>query len=285
MKYQSGISKYFTYSQFLYNIQANMLTMYHDVGADVLYRANDIWQIASYSNLTTTTVSTEMTPIYTMVKTVDYDESRLGLVITYNLYGRESMKAYLVGTTDNGTNKLSLYKFSSDNSVVGPMQLASLIEQDETISKEISALNVTGTRITKEMIIVPLDKTILYVMPIYQTSLNEANSVPVLKKVVVASGNKLSLGNDFDEAFRNLLTSNYSVDIEVNDTTTIEGLTQAIIKANNNLTESNNSNDWTQIGRDIEELQSLIRQLEALTKVKEKDNNIDTAQEENVIDA
>lgn len=86
-----------------------------------------------------------------------------------------------------GNNKLTLYKYSNDSSVLGPIQLDNLIEQDEIISKEISGLNVTGTKITKEMVIVPIDNTLLYIVPIYQMSLNEANSVPVLKKVVVAS--------------------------------------------------------------------------------------------------
>lgn len=279
-----GISKYFTYSEFLYNIQSKMLTRYHNVAADVLYRGNDVWQIASYSNLITSTASTQMEPSYTMVKTVDSEESKLGLVLTYNLYGRESMNAYLVGTTDNGVNNLTLYKFSNDNSVIGPIQFDSLIEQDETISSEISALNVTGTRITKEMIIVPIDKTVLYVIPVYQTSLNEASSVPVLKKVIIASGNKVAIGNNFDEALKNLLSANYSANIEVEDTSTIEGLIQMIIKANNNLTESNNSNNWTQIGRDIEELQTLVKQLEVLSQNQEKKKeSSDSKQEENTI--
>lgn len=280
-----GISEYFTYSKFLYDIQSKMLTRYHNVASDVLYRDNDVWQIASFSSITTTTASTQMEPLYTMVKTVDKDEGKLGLVLAYNLYGRESMNAYLVGTTDNGANKLTLYRFANDNSVIGPIQFDSLIGQDEVISSEISALNVTGTRTTKDMIIVPIENTVLYIIPVYQTSLNEASSVPVLKKIIVASGNKVAIGNNFDEALKNLLSSDYAVNIEVEDTSTIDGLIQKIIKANNNLTESNNSNNWTQIGRDIEELQSLVKQLEVLSQNQEKEKvSTDTKQEdENVI--
>lgn len=269
-----GIAKHFTYSQYLYNIQAEMLKMYHDVSADVLYRGNDVWQIASYSNQITTTASTQMNPVYTLVNTIDSEESKLGLVIAYNLAKKESINAYLVGTVENGVNKLSLYKFPSDSSVVGPIQLDSLIGQDETISKEISSLNVTGTKITKEIIIAPINNTLLYVIPIYQTSLNEKNSVPVLKKVVVASGNKIAIGNNFDEALENLLSSDYAVSIDVEDTSTIEGVLQLIIKANNNLSESNAANDWGQMGRDIEELQRLVKQLENLKKAEDSKENL-----------
>lgn len=212
-----SISKNFTYSEFLYKIQSEMLTKYHDVSADILYRGNDIWEIASYSSLTSRTVGAKIKPYYTAVKTRNSDESTLGLVIVYNQYEKESLNAYLVGTVENGKNKLSLYKFTGEGNVMGPMQLNSLIEQDETISAEIASLNVTGTKITKEMIIAPIDETLLYVVPIYQTSLNETNSVPTLKKIVVASGNKIAIGDNLNLAVRNLLSDVGSVKVEVED--------------------------------------------------------------------
>ena len=162
----------------------------------------------------------------------------------------------------------------------GPMQLDNLIEQDNTISKEIQGLNVTGAKITKEMIIVPIENTLLYVVPIYQTSLNETNSVPVLKKVVVASGNKIALGDDLTKAIRNLLSPTGSVSVDVEDNSTIEGLLESIIKANNNLTESNEANNWEQMGRDIMALQALVKQLEEIKK--EENNNI--IDQNNIID-
>lgn len=97
----SGISEHFIYSEFLYKIQSNMLNLYHDVSADVLYRANDVWEIASYSNLITRTAGSKMKPYYTMVKTRNLSESELGLTIAYNQYGKESLNAYLIGTVEN----------------------------------------------------------------------------------------------------------------------------------------------------------------------------------------
>lgn len=274
-KIPTGISSDFTYSEFLYKIQSDIITMYHDVSPDVLYRGNDVWEIASYSNLITRTAGAEMKPYYTMVKTADSEESKLGLVIAYNQFGKESLNSYLVGTVEDGKNKLSLYKFSADSSVLGPMQLDSLIEQDERVASEVSSLSVTGTKITKEMIIVPIDNTLLYVVPIYQTSLNETNSVPVLKKVVVASGNKVALGDNLTKAISNLMTPNTAVSVDVEDNSTEEGLIDSIIKANNNLIESNGSNDWSQMGRDIEALQTLVKQLENMRKENEnKSNNV-----------
>lgn len=113
-----GVSKHFTYSEFLYNIQARVLNLYHEVLPDVLYRANDVWEIASYSNLITRTAGAKMKPYYTMVK--NGDKTEIGLVIAYNQYGKESLNAYLIGTVENGKNKLELYKFSADSTVIRP---------------------------------------------------------------------------------------------------------------------------------------------------------------------
>ena len=124
------------------------------------------------------------------------------------------------------------------------MQLDTQLEQDETIAKEIESLNVTGTKIIKDLKIIPLENTLLYVEPIYQISTAETEeALPVLKKVVVASGSKVAIGNNLKEALAKLV-SQYAVEIEVENTDSVDDLVQAIIRANNNLTTSNDSNDW-----------------------------------------
>ena len=147
------------------------------------------------------------------------------------------------------------------------MQLDKQIEEDETISAELEALNVTGTKLTKQMIAVPINNTLLYVEPVYQTLLNESE-VPLLKKVIVASGNKVAIGDDLQKALTNL-QSKYAVDIEVENTDDVEGLIEAIIQANKNLDESNQNNDWEMMGKDVKKLQDLITSLE---KVKQKED-------------
>lgn len=261
------IASHIVYPEFLYNVQAEVLEVYHNVKTDVLYRADDLWDIAKYNSVNTTkSTGTYMDPYYTMVKTSEGE--KFGLVQIYTPVEKQNIISYLVGsTTTDGKNELKLYKFSADSNIVGPMQLDKQIQEDEAISTELEALNVTGTKLTKQMIIVPIDNTLLYVEPIYQTMLNESE-VPVLKKVVVASGNKVAIGDTLSKALENLL-SQYAVDIEVENTEDIDGLIEAIIKANKNLTESNQNNDWEMMGKDVKKLQELIDSLE---KVKEKED-------------
>ena len=261
------IQKHLVYPEFLYEVQAEVLKVYHSVKPDVLYRGDDLWDIAKYnSSRSTKSTGSYMEPYYTMVKTQDGEN--LGLVQVYTPNEKQNIISYLVGTTNNGSNQLKLYKFSADSNIVGPMQLDKQIEEDEAISAELESLNVTGTKLTKEMIIVPIDNTLLYVEPIYQTMLNESE-VPILKKIVVASGNKVAIGDTLQTALQNLL-SKYAVDIEVENTEDIDGLIDAIIKANQNLIESNENNDWEMMGKDIKKLQELITSLETVKEEEDK---------------
>lgn len=258
------ISNHFVYPEYLYSIQAEVLERYHNIQPDVLYRSDDIWDIATHntSSKMTSTKGTAIKPYYTMLKTSDSNSSRLGLVLPYTPYGKQNIKAYLVGSCDeNGNNVLKLYNYTEDSNVLGPMQLDTQLSQDERISKEIDSLNVTGTKISKDIIIVPIDNTLLYVEPIYQQYVNETDSLPVLKKVVVASGTKVAIGDTFTQALTNLV-SQYAVNIEVGNSDNIDELVSLIIKANNNLKTSTQSSDWEQIGKDTKKLQTLIDRLE-----------------------
>ena len=260
------ISSHLVYPEFLYNVQAEILKVYHNVKPDVLYRADDLWDIAKYNSVRSSkSTGTYMEPYYTMLKTSNGE--KFGLVQIYTPNEKQNLISYLVGSTDGTTNELKLYKFSADSNIVGPMQLDKQIEEDEAISNELELLNTTGTKLTKQMIVVPVENTLIYVETIYQTMLNESE-VPVLKKVIVASGNKVAIGDTLNNALENLL-SKYAVDIEVENTEDVEGLIEAIIKANKNLNDSNNNNDWEMIGKDIKKIQELIDTLE---KVKEKED-------------
>lgn len=278
----SDVSSQFIYPEFLYNIQSEISKRYHDVQPDVLYRGDDVWDVATHNTgRVSTNTGTDIEPYYTMVKTIDSQESKLGLVLPYTPDGKQNLISYMVGTYDGGTPKLTIYKFEADSNILGPMQLDTQIEQDEEISAELEALNVTGTRITKNMIIVPLDNTLLYVEPVYQQYINESDSVPILKKVIVASGSKLAIGDNMTEALRNLV-SQYAVNIEVENTDSVDDLVDAVIKANNNLKESTSNSDYEMMGKDIKRLQDLINQLENVVEEERIESN--TIEENSVND-
>lgn len=255
------IKTQFVYPEFLYKIQSRMLNIYHDISEDVLYRTDDVWQITTKASMKNSVIAgVETEPYYTMLKTNNNNNPQFGLVLTYNTLLKKSITSYLVGTVENGTSKLSLYKFAPENNVASIVQLNAQIEQDAEISAQLGELNVLGTRLVKDMLIIPINNTLLYVQPVYQVMLNESE-IPILKKVIVASGNRVAIGDSLSEAITNLF-NDYAVDLEFIDVEDINALVDAIIKANNNLTDSLNSSNFEMIGKDIAKMQSLVNQLE-----------------------
>lgn len=265
----SEISSHFVYPEYLYNVQAEMLKLYHNVTEDVLYRGDDIWDNATFWSSYKTTINTEIDPYYTMIKD-DNGSNKVGLILPYTSYKKQNITSYLVGTVnDNNELILKIYKYASGSNVLGPAQLDKEIEQDETISSSIQAINVTGTKVIKNIVIVPIENSLLYIEPIYQQQLNEKNAIPLLKKVVVAFENKIAIGDTLQEALENLVSQS-AVKIKVESTDTIEGLIESIIEANKNLTDSSASQDFEMIGKDITKLQNLITQLEEQREVETK---------------
>ncbi len=267
------IKEQFIYPEFLYSIQAEILERYHNVQTDVLYRQDDIWKIATHNtSKVLSKIGTEITPYYAMVKTVNNENWTLGLVLPYTQNDKQNLISYLVGSYENGQSKLTIYKYQADSDIAGPMQIDTQLEQDERISEEIEELNALGTKISKDMIVIPIDNSLLYIEPIYQQYVNDEKATPVLKKIVVASGKKVAIGDTLEEALNNLVSQN-AVDIEIENTDDIEGILDAIIKANQNLKQSNKNNNWEMAGKDMSKLQELITKLEKLIKEQEKGDN------------
>lgn len=261
----TDISKQFTYPELLYKVQSDMINLYHGTSEDVLYRGDNVWQI------TTETVNKKSTiePYFTLVNTIDSEEPELGLMVTYNKYGKQSMTAYLVGTCKNGKNNLTLYKFDSESTVAGISQVNKQIEQDENISKELKLLNTPGTKLLREMEIVPIENTLLYVEKVYRIMLNEPEGIPSLEKIIVASGNVLAMGDSLQEAIYNLYSDD-SIELDFYDAGDMDALIDSIIKAHHNLKESLEAQDFEMIGKDLSSLESLLDQLEVLQEENKK---------------
>ena len=135
------------------------------------------------------------------------------------------------------------------------------IEQNEEIYRQIASLNVSGTKLTKNIVVVPVGNKLLYVESIYQQYINEESALPTLRKIVVASGNKVAIGDNLKAALSNLVSQN-AIGIEIQNTDDVNGLIELIIKANKNLEQSTENGDWEMVGKDMERLQDLIKQLD-----------------------
>jgi hypothetical protein len=85
------------------------------------------------------------------------------------------------------------------------MQIGARINQEQTISKDLTLWNQQGSQVLRgQILVLPVGNTFLYVDPIYIQA-TEAR-MPQLKKVVLAVGNRLIYTDTYDEALAQLST-------------------------------------------------------------------------------
>ena len=261
-----NIKKQMRYPQYLFDIQAKVLTTYHNSDVDNIYRADDRWEVAEVSGSGTRS----STSMYTLLK--KGDELKPAIITTYTPEKRKNIVSYLVGQKENGANKLTMYRYN-EKSELSLSFIDTQIEKDEKVQKEMRELTTLGTELKTVRILLPYEDTTLYIKSIYQVFLNE-DSVPVLKKVIVANKGKVGIGNTLKEAMQRMLTEN-AIDIDVRDLANEDELKDAIIKQNKTLKDVMKQGDFEYTGKDIQRLIKLVDQLEEVSKEKKKKTNIE----------
>ena len=259
-----NIKKQMKYPQYLFDIQAKVLTTYHNSDVDNIYRADDRWEVAEVSG------SGERSSIsmYTVLKT--QNDLKQSIITTYTPEKRKNIVSYLVGQSENGINKLTMYRYN-EKSELSLSFIDTQIEKDLKVQKELRELTTLGTELKTVRILLPYENTTLYIKTIYQVFLNE-DSVPVLKKVIVANKGKVGIGNNLKEAMQRMLTEN-AIDIDVRDLANEDELKDAIIKQNKTLKDVIKQGDFEYTGKDIQKLIKLVDQLEEISKEKKKTTN------------
>jgi len=92
-------------------------------------------------------------------------------------------------------------QLSKQQLISGPMQVEANINQDQTISKDLTLWNQQGSTVLRgQMLVLPIANTFLYVEPIYIQA-SEAPQ-PQLKKVAVVMGNKVIYTDTYDRRWR-----------------------------------------------------------------------------------
>src|SRR6201999_620247 len=90
-------------------------------------------------------------------------------------------------------------QLSKQELILGPMQVNARINQDQTISKDLTLWNQQGSQVLQgQTLVLPIGHTFLYVSPFYLQATQAR--MPQLKKVVLAVGNRLIYTDPYDQA-------------------------------------------------------------------------------------
>ncbi|MBQ9757372.1 MAG: UPF0182 family protein [Clostridia bacterium] len=270
-----GIKEHIKYPEYIFNVQANVYGKYHISNPTTFYNKNDMWVIAK-ERYGTATEEKEIAPYYNMMKLQGKESSELLLTIPYTLTNKDNMVAWLAAQNDwESYGKLKVYKFPKDINVYGPMQIENRINSDMDISKELNLWSQGGSKVIRgNMIVVPIGNSVLYVEPIYIASSNQS-TLPELKQVVVAYGEKIVMKNNLSDALyalfnekappKETLEESVPGDVETEenqgDSLDFKYVAQKVIEEFNRAKQANKDGDWSGFGESMQALEKSIGEL------------------------
>lgn len=118
---------------------------------------------------------------------------------------RDNMIAWLAARCD-GPNYGSVIEFAfpKEKLVFGPAQIEARIDQDTTISQQLSLWNQTGSRVIRgNLLVIPIEDTLLYVEPLYLRA--ERRELPELKRLIASAGDRVVMSQSVDTLFGGLV--------------------------------------------------------------------------------
>ena len=162
------------------------------------------------------------------------------------------------------------------------MQVENFISQEPDISQQISLWNTQGSRVLRgNLLIMPMNNSLLYVEPIYIQSEDEKTAIPELRRVVVGYKENVVWGESLDEALIKMFgrgtrlqstsTALSSADApETTESLTSETSLQELVEqANryfNEAQRAQRTGEWAEYGRYVELLEETLNQLDSNTR-------------------
>jgi hypothetical protein len=117
---------------------------------------------------------------------------------------RDNMIAWLAARCDfPDYGKMLFYELPKDKLIFGPNQISAMIDQSTTISQQLTLWDQKESGVIRgKLIVIPIENSFLYVVPLYLKA--EGTNFPRLKRVIVATGDKVVMEPTLDEALTSL---------------------------------------------------------------------------------
>jgi uncharacterized protein len=193
----ANLRRHLRYPADFFQLQSERLMTYHMTDPQVFYNREDQWQVPTevYGDKPRL-----VEPYYLITKLPTLAAEEFILFLPYTPQQRTNSIAWLAGRSDGDNyGKLSLYTFPKQRLIYGPEQIEARINQDPVISQQISLWNRQGSRVIQgNLLIVPIEQSLLYVEPIYLEATQ--NQLPTLVRVIVAYENRIVMAQTLQQA-------------------------------------------------------------------------------------
>ncbi len=198
----SELRQHVRYPLDLFSTQANVFSLYHMQDPRSFFNREDLWSVANERLSQNQTVP--IRPFYVIMRLPAESRSEFLTILPYTPANKTNMIAYLAARSDvPNYGKMLDFRFSKDKLIVGPEQVEANIDQTPSISSQFSLLNQQGSSVIRgNLLVLPIENGLLYVEPIYLQA--SGLRIPQLKKVIVATGQRVAMEDTLDAALATL---------------------------------------------------------------------------------
>ncbi|HUI77305.1 MAG TPA: UPF0182 family protein [Bryobacteraceae bacterium] len=192
------------YPETLFAVQAEIYRTYHMLDPQSFYNKEDLWDLARRSSGQGQSGAEPVSPTYVVATLPGENKAEFLLLTPFTPRNKDNLIGLMVARCDGDSlGQMVVLQLSKQELIFGPMQIAARINQEQTISKDLTLWNQQGSQVLRgQTLVLPVGNNFLYVDPIYIQA-TEAR-MPQLKKVVLAVGNRLIYADTYDEALMQL---------------------------------------------------------------------------------
>ena len=189
----------------LFNVQTQTFARYHVTDPASFYQGDDLWTVPqNQANATTGQLPLEAYYVYMRMP----GEAKPEFLLLQPMVpkARPNMIAWVAARNDAPNyGAVKVFRFPRDTSIFGPAQIEARIDQEPEISSQLTLWSQAGSTVVRgNLIVVPVQDSIIYLEPIYLQSTGSA--IPEFTKIVVASPTKIVWGDTLNEALTSLLS-------------------------------------------------------------------------------
>ena len=208
------LREHLRYPKALMNLQSDVLAKYHQDSAPVFHRQQDVW--TRPQELSRGDLSVNYEPEFGLYRLPGDETEGFHLTAVFVPEGRQNLTGILAGSLESsGRRTLRLLNVPVADQAPGPRQVEALVEQDPSISQQLSLWRTGGSQVwTGHLHLVPVGRGLLYMEPIYLAA--EADAIPELQRFVVSDGHRVVMENNLAAAIAGL-TGETAPEVAVRD--------------------------------------------------------------------
>lgn len=268
----AGLRQHIRYPEDLFSLQSQIYMTYHMQDPQVFYNREDLWQPAIEVRGDQEAV---IEPYFVIMRLPSESEEEFLLMLPLTPTGKDNMIAWLYADSDGDDyGEMGVLELSKQELIYGPRQIEARIDQDPTISQQLSLWNQRGSQVIRgNMMVIPVEDGLIYVEPVFLQA--ENGRLPELKRVIVTHGSRIAMENTLTEALAQVFSFEIVEDSlsqpsglpPDSDVTTLVRSAQAHYEA---AQECLSIGDWNCYGR---EQASLAADLAALVSLTDAEND------------